>query len=111
MCFFPRCQAPKLIYLCEVKTPITHNIELAKQQLERGEVIGIPTESVYGLGANALHGEAVARIYKLKQRPESNPLILHFKNLQKATPYFHEFHDELLRLYEVFCRFLKCKMR
>lgn len=86
-----------------MKTLITHDIELAKQQLERGEVIGIPTESVYGLGANALHGEAVARIYKLKQRPESNPLILHVENLQKATPYFHEFHDELMRLYEVFC--------
>jgi len=86
-----------------VETRITQNLTLAKAELVAGQVIGIPTESVYGLGANALHGAAVNRIYKLKRRPESNPLILHFENLHKANPYFQAFHEELLRLYGVFC--------
>lgn len=45
--------------------------------LEAGEVVAIPTETVYGLAADATNGHAVARIYEIKQRPRFNPLIVH----------------------------------
>ncbi|HHY15408.1 MAG TPA: threonylcarbamoyl-AMP synthase [Firmicutes bacterium] len=45
--------------------------------LNRGEVVAFPTETVYGLGANALQSEAVARIFAIKGRPGDNPLIVH----------------------------------
>lgn len=44
----------------------------------------LPTETVYGLGANALDGEAVARIFEAKGRPQFNPLIVHFKDAESA---------------------------
>ena len=51
--------------------------EQAAALLRRGGLVGIPTETVYGLGANGLDGEAVARIFAAKGRPQDNPLILH----------------------------------
>ncbi|HLV79201.1 MAG TPA: L-threonylcarbamoyladenylate synthase, partial [Chthonomonadaceae bacterium] len=52
-------------------------IARAAQMLRRGELVAFPTETVYGLGANALDAAAVARIYAVKGRPASNPLIVH----------------------------------
>jgi len=52
-------------------------IERAVQALRDGEVVAFPTETVYGLGANAQHAEAVRRIFELKQRPLAHPLIVH----------------------------------
>ncbi len=49
----------------------------AAELLKKGELVGIPTETVYGLGANALDGEAVAKIFAAKGRPGDNPLIIH----------------------------------
>ena len=48
--------------------------------LRRGGLLGIPTETVYGLGANGLNSEAVAHIFAAKGRPQDNPLILHIPN-------------------------------
>ncbi|MBN1776143.1 MAG: Sua5/YciO/YrdC/YwlC family protein, partial [Clostridiales bacterium] len=47
------------------------------EMLARGDVVAFPTETVYGLGANALDPEAVARIFIAKGRPADNPLIVH----------------------------------
>ena len=52
-------------------------VEQAAEILKRGGLLGIPTETVYGLGANGLDPEAVARIFAAKGRPQDNPLILH----------------------------------
>lgn len=52
-----------------------------------GQLVGIPTETVYGLAADATNGEAVARIYGAKSRPQFNPLIVHVANIQMATRY------------------------
>jgi L-threonylcarbamoyladenylate synthase len=52
-------------------------VERAAEALRRGELVGLPTETVYGLAANALDREAVARIYALKGRPAENPIIVH----------------------------------
>lgn len=54
------------------------NIAKAVAFLKAGGVVGMPTETVYGLAANAFDGRAVARIYEIKGRPQFNPLISHF---------------------------------
>ena len=49
-----------------------------------GELVAVPTETVYGLAADATNGEAVARIYEVKGRPSFNPLIVHIASLEEA---------------------------
>ena len=56
---------------------IEDKIAAAAKILRDGGLVGIPTETVYGLGANALDGAAVKRIFEAKGRPQDNPLILH----------------------------------
>lgn len=56
---------------------IGQDIIYAKQQLEKGLLVGIPTETVYGLAANALDQQAVTRIFEAKNRPSFDPLIIH----------------------------------
>ncbi len=58
-----------------------NGIEKAGEILARGGLVGIPTETVYGLAANALDGEAVARIFRAKGRPMDNPLIVHIADV------------------------------
>lgn len=59
-------------------------IEKAKELLLLGEVVAIPTETVYGLAADATNNEAIARVYDLKGRPSFNPLIIHVASLEQA---------------------------
>ena len=60
-----------------VKKIDSDSLALAKSLLESGELVAFPTETVYGLGADARSDEAVARIYLVKGRPSDNPLIVH----------------------------------
>ena len=57
------------------------NIKKAKKYLDRNYCIGVPTETVYGLAANAYSHQAIKRIFRLKKRPKSNPLIVHYSNI------------------------------
>ena len=66
---------------------IGKDINKAKQLLEAGELVAIPTETVYGLAANALNSGAVTRIFQVKNRPEFDPLIIHVPSLEKAKRY------------------------
>ncbi|MCU0337674.1 MAG: L-threonylcarbamoyladenylate synthase [Sediminibacterium sp.] len=59
------------------QTKVGTDIDEAVFWLKKGEVVGIPTETVYGLAANGLSADAVAKIYSIKNRPSFNPLILH----------------------------------
>ncbi|MET0866744.1 MAG: L-threonylcarbamoyladenylate synthase, partial [Pseudorhodoplanes sp.] len=59
-------------------------IEAAARTLHAGGLVAFPTETVYGLGADATSGEAVARLYAAKGRPAFNPLIAHVANLEAA---------------------------
>lgn len=59
-------------------------MERALALLAAGDVVAIPTETVYGLAADATHGEAVARIYERKGRPRFNPLIAHVASREMA---------------------------
>src|ERR1700761_8697448 len=56
----------------------------AAQILRAGGLVAFPTETVYGLGADATNGEAVARIFEAKGRPRFNPLIVHVRSLDEA---------------------------
>ena len=62
-------------------------IKEAARALARGEIVAFPTETVYGLGANALDGSAVAKIFAAKERPRFNPLIVHVPGLAEAETY------------------------
>ena len=57
------------------------NIKKTKYYLDKNECVGIPTETVYGLAANAYSKKATSRIFKLKKRSKNNPLIVHYYNL------------------------------
>ena len=61
----------------ETKYLTDQKLQQAAEILKRGGLLGIPTETVYGLGANGLNETAVANIFKAKGRPQDNPLILH----------------------------------
>lgn len=61
----------------ETKRLTQENIDQAAEILRAGGLVGIPTETVYGLGANGLDPEAVSHIFQAKGRPQDNPLILH----------------------------------
>jgi L-threonylcarbamoyladenylate synthase len=62
-------------------------IRRAAQALARGEIVAFPTETVYGLGANAIDARAVAKVFAAKERPRFNPLIVHVQNLAEASEY------------------------
>ncbi|KAF9927811.1 hypothetical protein FBU30_002856 [Linnemannia zychae] len=67
----------------EISHPHTrHVLDQAAQILRNGQVIGMPTETVYGLAANALDSIAAQRIFKAKNRPQDNPLIVHVSSLK-----------------------------
>ena len=59
------------------------NIKKAKKYLDNHNCIGVPTETVYGLAANAYSNKAVKKIFILKKRPKYNPLIVHYNNLSR----------------------------
>ena len=63
--------------------PTNNNLSKAKIAIEKGDVVAIPTETVYGLAANAYNTKAVKKIFSLKKRPSNNPLIIHFKNIEQ----------------------------
>ena len=66
---------------------VEEKISAAAKILREGGLVGIPTETVYGLGANGLDSEAVKRIFKAKGRPQDNPLILHLSGAQWLPRY------------------------
>src|SRR5471032_2499712 len=62
----------------------SQSIAAAAACLKTGGLVAFPTETVYGLGADALNGEAVARLYAAKDRPAFNPLIVHVADVEAA---------------------------
>ena len=62
------------------KNPEKYKIKTAAKILREGGLVAFPTETVYGLGANALDNDAVKKIFKAKNRPTDNPLIVHISN-------------------------------
>lgn len=81
---------------------ITTDLQLIKQQLEEGNVVGIPTETVYGLAANIYDEQAIAKIFKIKGRPNTNPLIVHVKSMDQARTLVAEFPPKAEQLARIF---------
>jgi L-threonylcarbamoyladenylate synthase len=91
----------KNIYL-NIYKPNLANLKKAKNYLNNNNIIGLPTETVYGLAGNAYSDKSIRKIYNLKKRPKFNPLIIHYKNITHlkndavCTKYF-------TKLYRAFC--------
>ena len=81
---------------------IGKDILKAKNYLEKDELVAIPTETVYGLAANALNPIAVAKIFEAKERPTFDPLIVHTHSLREVYNFVTNIHPSLLKLAERF---------
>lgn len=85
-----------------MQTHIGTDLSTAIAFLNLGEVVAIPTETVYGLAGNALNEEAVLNIYEAKQRPRFNPLILHVPSFDKFSLYARDIPDDCRKLADRF---------
>ena len=72
--------------------------QAAAEILKKGGLVAIPTETVYGLAANALDGEAVKKIFEAKGRPQDNPLIVHVQSLDEIPPLVKKVDERLYDL-------------
>ncbi len=70
----------------------------AAEQLKAGSLVAFPTETVYGLGADATNADAVARIYKAKGRPADHPLIVHLGDMQDIAEWADEIPEYAIAL-------------
>jgi L-threonylcarbamoyladenylate synthase len=70
----------------------------AAESLKNGALVAFPTETVYGLGADASNEKAVARIYEVKGRPQDHPLILHIASMNETTYWAEEISDYAIAL-------------
>lgn len=77
-------------------------LQQAGQAIREGKLVAFPTETVYGLGADALNVEAVLKIFKAKKRPFYDPLIVHVSNLKEINDYVEVFPDVARKLGELF---------
>jgi L-threonylcarbamoyladenylate synthase len=77
-------------------------VKCAVEFLRAGEVVALPTETVYGLAANALNVEAVGRIFEIKGRPSRNPIIVHVASYEMARNCVSEWNDAAEKLAESF---------
>ena len=76
--------------------------QIAAQYIKEGQLVAIPTETVYGLGANGLNEDAVARIFEVKGRPQDNPLILHICGPEQIELFCHHIPQAAYDLAEKF---------
>lgn len=75
-----------------------NNIDVAADLLKSGQVVAIPTETVYGLAADISNKTAVKQIFALKGRPENHPLIIHISNIEQLSRYAVQIPDYALQL-------------
>ena len=80
---------------------IQSNIKKAKSFLDKNHCIAVPTETVYGLAGNAYSDISVKKIFKLKRRPMSNPLIVHYYNINRLKEDCY-INENLVKLYNTF---------
>ncbi len=83
-------------------TRIIKDVNTAVNEITAGNVISLPTETVYGLAADALNPDAVLKIYEAKNRPSFNPLIVHIDSIYDISVYGEEIPEELYKIAEKF---------
>ncbi len=81
---------------------ISKDLEAAAQLLLNGNVVGVPTETVYGLGASIYNTTAIDYIFELKKRPKSNPLIVHTSSIEQVQKLTTAFPDKAKQLANYF---------
>lgn len=86
---------------CHLAPANSNHIEQAASILHAGGLVAFPTETVYGLGADATNDQSVAKIFETKKRPAFNPLIIHVKNIQQVSE-FAEFCERSRKLSAAF---------
>lgn len=74
----------------------------AVQALKDGQLIGVPTETVYGLAASIQCQSAIKKIFKLKNRPKANPLIVHVATIEEIAKYAHSYPPQFAALAKAF---------
>lgn len=83
------------LYLCNM---IGKDLAQAKQLLEAGQLVAIPTETVYGLAGNALNEQAALEIFRVKNRPAFDPLIVHTDSFERIADFVREIPEKALLL-------------
>ena len=86
----------------KIRHPDRENLKFAAEVIRGGGLVAFPTETVYGLGANALDEDAAKKIYEAKGRPSDNPLIVHLADAADAEKYCRT-NDLYRRLAAAFC--------
>jgi L-threonylcarbamoyladenylate synthase len=95
-----KCQ--QINYFCSLMAKTGNDIAKARELLIQGELVAIPTETVYGLAANALNAAAISKIFTAKNRPEFDPLIVHIKTASEIVRYATEIPAKANTLAEKF---------
>ena len=90
-------------YETKLLTASEADIEYAAELIAGGEVVGMPTETVYGLAADAENISAVEKIFKAKGRPQDNPLIVHLAEISDIDKYAHDVPEIAYKLADKFC--------
>ncbi len=85
-----------------ITTEYDKALETAKRLINDGEVVAIPTETVYGLAANAFDEDAVRKIFVAKGRPSDNPLIVHIAKFEDLAPLVKEIPEKVRFMAEKF---------
>lgn len=89
-----------IIHKVDPEQPLTKVIETAADAIRRGELVAFPTETVYGLAADALNEKAVARVFEAKGRPANNPLPVQVASLDDIPRLAAEIPDVAVRMME-----------
>ncbi|MER3481948.1 MAG: threonylcarbamoyl-AMP synthase, partial [Meiothermus sp.] len=85
-----------------VLPPTPENLALAADVIRTGGLVAFPTETVYGLGANALNAEAATKIFAAKRRPSFDPLIVHVADRAMLAKVAQEIPSQAEKLIETF---------
>ena len=85
-----------------ISNPTQVEIKKAAQALKDGHLIAFPTETVYGLGADATNEKAVSRVYSVKARPTDHPLIVHISSINQLSKWAVDIPEYALKLGKVF---------
>jgi L-threonylcarbamoyladenylate synthase len=91
-----------IILKVNCEKPETAKIRSAAQTIKKGRLVAFPTETVYGLGADAMNAEAVRRIYAAKKRPLDNPIIIHVASKQDVLQLAKEVPSKAEKLMDLF---------
>ena len=86
----------------DITTEYERALVEAKRLINNGQVVGIPTETVYGLAANAFDEDAVRKIFVAKGRPSDNPLIVHIAKLEDLEPLVQEIPEKVKVMADAF---------